>query len=92
MNTLDPRTVIWMEPAWRQDGTVYRRKYITPHPEDGLLVAWTAMVEPHFQGLWRFSLRQSHFSEVHYETAKAAKIACERMIEAAAVTAPEVKP
>ncbi len=92
MNTLDPRTVIWMEPTWRQDGDLYRRKYITPHPADGTLVAWTAMIEPHPSKGWRFSLRQNHTSEVAYQTVEAAQLACQNMIVVMGAAAPHVEP
>ena len=90
MNILDPRTVIWMDPDWLPDGPVYRRKYITPHPEDGRLVSWTAMVEKHHiaHSGWRFSLRQNHMSEVAYQTVEAAQLACQNMIVVTAATAP----
>jgi hypothetical protein len=95
MTTLDPRTVAWTDPAWLPDGPVYRRKYITLHPADGRLVSWTAMVEQrHVAGhTWYcFSLRQNHTSNVLYDSAVEAQDACERMIEAAAATAPACTP
>jgi hypothetical protein len=92
VNTLDPRTVIWMEPAWRQDGDLYRRKYVTPHPTDGTLVSWTAMIEPHPSKGWRFSLRQNHTSEVSYQSPEAAQLACQNMIVVTAATAPPCTP
>jgi hypothetical protein len=92
MNTLDPRTVQWMEATWRQDGDLYRRKYITPHPDDGALVSWTAMIEPHPAKGWRFSLRQNHMSEVSYQSVEAAQLACQNMIVVTAATAPPCTP
>jgi len=92
MQTLDPRTVIWMDPDWLPDGPVYRRKYITPHPEDGRLVSWTAMVAPHPYGGYAFSLRQSHASEVSYQSLEAAQLACQNMIVVTAATAPPCTP
>ncbi len=93
MKTLDPRTVAWTDPEWLPDNGVWRRKYITPHPEDGRLVSWTAMVEPHPTVIgWRYSLRQSHADGFPYKTAEAAQGACERMIEIAAATAPTCTP
>lgn len=94
MNTLDPRTVAWTDPEWLPDNGVYRRKYITPHPVDGRLVSWTAMVQrSHIAGEgYCFSLRQNHLSTVVYDTAVEAQDACERMIEASAATAPTCTP
>lgn len=94
MQTLDPRTVAWTDPEWLPDNGVFRRKYITPHPVDGRLVSWTAMVQrSHVAGLgYVFSLRQSHVSAVPYETWAEAQDACERMIEASAATAPICTP
>jgi hypothetical protein len=86
VNTLDPRTVAWTDPAWLPDGPVYRRKYITPHPQDGRLVSWTAMVMPHPLGGWTFSLRQSHMADVACQSVTAVQLACEMTIEAEAAT------
>lgn len=94
MQTLDPRTVAWTDPEWLPDNGVCRRKYITPHPVDGRLVSWTAMVQRAEVGPmgYVFSLRQNHLSTVVYETAIEAQDACERMIEASAATAPSCTP
>lgn len=94
MNTLDPRTVAWTDPEWLPDNGKYRRKYITPHPQDGRLVSWTAMVEPHplAMGFWRFSLRQGHTDEAFYRFPGAAQLACQSLIVATAATAPTCTP
>ena len=84
MTTLDPRTVIWMDPEWLPDNGVYRRKYITPHPVDGRLVSWTAMVMPHPLGGWTFSLRQSNTADFSCQSVTAMQLACEMTIEAEA--------
>jgi hypothetical protein len=92
MKTLDPHTVAWTDAEWLPDNGIYRRKYITPHPQDGRLVSWTAMVEPHPVKGWRFSLRQNHTSEVSYQSPEAAQLACQNMIVVMGAAAPHVEP